>query len=89
MELHINKEANIQPDISISITCDDGSLFSIDPIASKNTPVGRYVKIQDTYVLPKGAIQGSICELNYSNIYKVNPIRSINKFWSTETFTVK
>lgn len=89
MQLEINKRAATVNNNTVFITCDDGNLVTMSSENTKNLPVGTFVVVSDSYVLPPKVKVGSVCTFHFRNNYKVNPIRSITKDWQSEPFEVK
>lgn len=88
LQLNIDKQTDIAPDSNTAnITCNDGNLVTMTS-EPKFIPVGQFTVISDRYALPPKVAIGAECQFNFLNTYEVNPIRTISKTWSSETFTV-
>lgn len=89
MKLSINKESDIFPDVSRNVICTSGRIYQVEnnPVTTAR-PKGEYTTIV-RYGLSTDAVPGEKCVFQFKNEYKVNPIRTIVKVWTSEEFNVK
>lgn len=93
-QLHIvvefTKYIEATPTVSRNIVCLDGSVFIVPGTVQRGTarPVGTF-RATPSYDLPEGMPRDTFCYFQFTNEYKVNPIRSITKTWQSEMFIVK
>ena len=89
-ELKIHKPDDDAPtNVSRLILCEDGNLVTLSNLQTLNLPVGKYTLVNDRYILPPKVAVGSRCQFVWRQSYPVNPIRSIQVEWRSETFTVE
>lgn len=85
LEIDYVKYGNYTVDSSKNIICDDGNLVTMANNTT-NLPAGQQ-KFVVAFTIPQ-KISLANCYLQYTNVYKVNPLRNITKVWATETFRV-
>lgn len=88
MWLQVDKQTESTPETTAFITCNDGNLVTMNA-TSRTLPVGQYDIISENFLLPPKVLTGAKCEFNFTNVYRVNPLRTITQEWTSETFTVK
>lgn len=89
MNLIVEKDREMKPtSIVRNITCNDGNLVTMagDIV---DLPKGNYTVASDRFILPPKVAKGSVCQFNFTNTYKLNPIRSQTTTYSSEQFKVK
>lgn len=89
MKIELSKPVNADHliDSSVTITCNDGNLITLDSV-TRNLPSGDRTVINDSYLLPPKALIGTDCTFNFKNVYRVNPIKSAETNWKSEVFKV-
>lgn len=85
IEVEYIKYGNYTVDSTKNIICEDGNLVTMASNTT-NLPAGQQKFVVSFTVPAKTSLTS--CYLQYTNVYKVNPIRNITKVWSTETFKV-
>ena len=87
MHIILNKRLDVVPTVVRTITCRSGNTADFAGSAAIR-PTGQYDYVVDNFILPPKFKDGDICQFNYKNFYKVNPIRNVVKTWSSEEFTI-
>lgn len=86
--IRFNKETDISPVVTRSLICNENeSYFITVDDRSSSRPKGKFVGVA-MFNLPESIPNNSTCVFEFSNVYQVNPIRTIVKNWESEPFTV-
>jgi hypothetical protein len=90
VEVKYTKHTEITPLVSRNIYCLDESVHFIVVQNQNGTarPVGTF-NAKARYDIPKSVPSDVQCFFQFTNEYDVNPVRTITKVWSSESFIVK
>lgn len=86
--LSFNKATDVAPRVDRNVVCASGNTYQVNaPNASSSRPSGQFTATLN-FTMPDNLIVGDVCIFQFQNSYQVNPIRTINKVWVSEKFTV-
>ena len=86
--LVFDKRTNLAPRVDRNIICESDNTYQVSsPNTDSSRPSGRFTATLN-FTLSEDIPVGEICVFQFQNAYQVNPLRVINKTWSSEPFTV-
>jgi len=90
LEFTFTKHTNVTPTVSRNIYCENGAVYFpvVDtPITGAARPAGTFT-VRSSYGLTTDMPLNTDCVFQFTNEYRVNPVRTITKVWKSENFTI-
>ena len=89
LSLYIDKQSDYTPTVSRNIICNDSKVYLIPASGAGGSarPRGKFIA-ESSYPLPLTIHVGDKCVFVFMNEYKVNPLRTITKTFTSEVFEV-
>jgi len=89
LQFEFTKHTNVNPDVSRNILCVDDTVHFVtqNPNGGVTRPIGTFTA-KPVFTLDDSVPTNTQCFFQFTNIYQVNPIRTITKVWLSEPFTV-
>lgn len=89
MEVHyIKLQQTTSINSSPRIECESGNLVTL---VGRNVdlPLGQHTIVSDSYLLPPKILDGDKCRFFFQTTFRINPIKTVQEDWVSDTFTVK
>lgn len=87
--ISFNKQTDVSPLVTRALICNDNDSYFISvQDRTSSRPRGKFVG-RASFDIPPNVPMDSNCIFEFTNIYQVNPIRTITKKWASEPFTIK
>lgn len=88
LSISIDKKTDITPIVTRNIICGTTTYFVVNSIDSGGArPRGMFTATVK-YDLPEEIPDGEVCYFQFTNSYRVNPLKVIDKVWKSEVFQV-
>lgn len=88
LKVEVVKYAEVYPERTEYISCDDSTLSFIEPSGIKNVPPGTYTIYNNDVIIPAKLTPGTTCRFHFQYAYRVNPIRVVVNEWNSEPFLI-
>jgi hypothetical protein len=88
LKIEVVKYIDAEPTTYPSIRCESGNLVTLAQANNNTLPKGSYKFISDRITLPPKFAVGDRCQFVSTQIYRVNPIRTITYEFFSEFFTI-
>ena len=86
--LSFDKQTSLAPRVDRNIICESGNTYQVtSPNTDSSRPSGQFTATLN-FTISDDIPVGEKCFFQFQNTYQVNPIRTINKSWVSEPFTI-